>query len=417
MTLRTATAEGTEGSYRMKILEGIRVLDFTQYLAGPTVTRLMAEMGAEIIKIEQAPGGDPARGLPFVIDGRSGYFVQQNRGKQSLCLDLRQPEAGTIIRDLIGKIDVVVENFGPGVMEKRGLAYADLRALNPRLVMASISAYGRESPLSHKTGYDWVAQAFAGIMHMTGAADGPPQPVGLAIADVGSGVHAFSAIGYALFHRERTGEGQWLDIAMIDSLFHMHEINVQAHSLSKGAYIPTRLGGHHPLVAPFGVFKGPSGYLVILSLQLQWKNLCEAMERPDLELDPRFIDGATRAKRQAELIPIVEEWLTRFPNNEAVLDHLERHRVPSAPVLSPADAFNHPYFKARGALREINDPFLGKFMIPGFPLRFSAQPELPDLIAPTLGQHNAEVLANVLGYAPDRITQLAQTGVLVSGNR
>ncbi|MGE3773259.1 MAG: CaiB/BaiF CoA transferase family protein, partial [Gammaproteobacteria bacterium] len=195
----------------MKILDGIRVLDFTQYLAGPTVTRLMAEMGAEIIKIETAPGGDPSRLLPAIRDGRSGYFVQQNRGKQSLCLDLRRPEAQEIVRALVGKVDVVVENFGPGVMEKRGLAYKDLAPLNPRLVMASISAYGRESPLSHKTGYDWVAQAFAGIMHMTGPADGPPMPAGGGIADVSSGVHAFSASGYALFHRERTGQGQRRD--------------------------------------------------------------------------------------------------------------------------------------------------------------------------------------------------------------
>ena len=263
----------------MKMLEGIKVLDFTQYLSGPTVTRLMVEMGAEIIKVEAAPGGDPSRLLPLVVDGRSGYFVQQNRGKQSLCVDLRTPEGIAIVKELVAKVDVVVENFGPGVMEKRGLAWTDLKEINPALIMASISAYGRESPLSHKTGYDWVAQAFAGIMHMTGYADGPPLPAGLSMADVSSGVHAFSAIGYALFHRLRTGIGQWIDIAMVDSLFHMFEIPVQAHTLSKGAYVPHRAGSSHPLVAPFAVFKGPTGYLVILALQLQWRGLCEAMGR------------------------------------------------------------------------------------------------------------------------------------------
>ncbi|MCC7122629.1 MAG: CoA transferase [Gammaproteobacteria bacterium] len=401
----------------MKILEGVRVLDFTQYLAGPTVTRLMAEMGAEIIKVETAPGGDPSRLLPMIRDGRSGYFVQQNRGKQSLCLDLRRPEAQDIVRALVGKVDVVVENFGPGVMEKRGLAYQDLAPLNPRLVMASISAYGRESPLSHKTGYDWVAQAFAGIMFMTGPADGPPMPAGLGIADVSSGVHAFSAIGYALFHRERTGQGQWLDIAMIDSMFHAHEIPLQAHSVTHGAFEPMRAGNRHPLVAPFGVFKGPTGYLVILALQLQWKGLCEAMARPDLEHDPRFVDGTQRAQHQRELDPIIEGWLATFPDNDSVLELLERHRVPSAPVLSPIEAIDHPYFKARGTVRRIEDRILGPMHIPGFPLRFSAQPELPDLVAPLLGEHNTQVLAQVLGYDAARIANLHAAGVLVRGER
>lgn len=400
----------------MNILDGIRVLDFTQYLAGPTVTRLMAEMGAEIIKVESAPGGDPSRLLPMIRDGRSGYFVQQNRGKQSLCLDLRRPEALEIVRALVGTVDVVVENFGPGVMEKRGLAYKDLAALNPRLVMASISAYGRESPLSHKTGYDWVAQAFAGIMHMTGAADGPPMPAGLGVADVSSGVHAFSAIGYALFHRERTGQGQWLDISMIDSMFHMHEIPLQAHAVSGGSFVPKRAGNSHPMVAPFGVFKGPTGYLVILALQLQWKGLCEAMGRPDLEHDPRFVDGTVRAKNQQALTPIIEAWLAGFSDNDTVLDTLEKHRVPSAPVLSPIDALDHPYFAARGTVRRIEDPVLGPMHVPGFPLRFSAQPTVPDLVAPLLGEHNAQVLS-ALGYSAEQITVLQRDGVLARADR
>jgi len=401
----------------MKMLEGIKVLDFTQYLSGPTVTRLMVEMGAEIIKVEAAPGGDPSRLLPLVVDGRSGYFVQQNRGKQSLCVDLRTPEGIAIVKALVAKVDVVVENFGPGVMEKRGLAWADLKAINPALIMASISAYGRESPLSHKTGYDWVAQAFAGIMHMTGYADGPPMPAGLSMADVSSGVHAFSAIGYALFHRLRTGIGQWIDIAMVDSLFHMFEIPVQAHTLSKGAYVPHRAGSSHPLVAPFAVFKGPTGYLVILALQLQWRGLCEAMERLDLEHDPRFATSNVRAANQQELTPIIEEWLTHFATTDEVLERLEQFRVPSAPVLSPVDAIHHPYFRARGTVRDIVDPVLGQFSIPGFPLHFSAQPELPDLVAPLLGEHNRRVLGEMLGYDDAQVAALTAKGVLLQGDR
>ena len=405
------------GANAMMILDGIRVLDFTQYLAGPTVTRLMAEMGAEIIKVELAPGGDPSRGLPFADNGRSGYFIQQNRGKQSLCLDLREPAADKILRELVAKVDVVVENFGPGVMDKRQLSYADLKAIKPDIIMASLSAYGRESPLSHKTGYDWAAQAFAGLMHMTGPAAGPPQPLGIGIADTSSGVHAFSAIGYALFHRGRSGAGQWLDLAMIDCMFHMQDIALQAHTLSNGAYLPMRSGNHHALLCPFGVFKGPSGYLVILALQPQWKNLCAAMDRSDLEHDARFAASNTRAAHQQELIPMIEAWLATFVDNDAVFAHLESHRVPSAPVLSPIEALDHPYFTARGTVRRIEDPIMGALAIPGFPLRFSAQPELPALVAPVLGEHNAQVLEGLLGYSAAEVAELTARGVLQSATR
>lgn len=398
------------------ILEGIRVLDFTQYLAGPTVTRLMAEMGAEIIKIEHAPSGDPSRGLPFIKNGRSGYFVQQNRGKQSVCLDLSKPESKEILFDLVKKVDVMVENYGPGVMERRGLDYAAASKLNPRLVMASVSAFGRVSPLSHRTGYDWIAQAYAGFMHVTGPRDGKPHPVGVGMADVSSGVHAFSAIGYALFHRERTGRGQYLDISMVDTLFHMHEVNVQSISLGDG-WKPGRVGSNHELVAPIGVFKGPEGYIVIMALQLQWPNLCKAMERPDLEHDARFSQPAPRAKNQDELNPLIETWLGTFASDAAALARLEEYRVPCSPVLSPADAPKHEYFEKRGALRTVHDPILGDFMIPGFPLRFSEQPEFADLTAPLLGEHNGRVLDEVLGYSSTRIDDLKRGGVLIQGDR
>lgn len=401
----------------MLILEGVRVLDFTQYLAGPTVGRLMAEMGAEIIKVEIAPAGDPSRGLPIAEDGRSGYFIQQNRGKKSLALDLNHAEADSILRELIAEVDVVLENFGPGVMEKKRLAWPDIKAINPRAIMASISAFGRESPLAHKTGYDWAAQAFAGIMHMTGERDGPPLPVGLGMADVGSGVHAFAAIGYALFHRSQTGEGQWLDISMVDCMFHLHDLAMQGYTLTKGEFRPNRMGAHHELIAPFGVFKGPSGYIVILALQPQWKNVCKAIGREDLIEHPDYAESPVRASNQERVIELIETWMADFPDNDAVIEHLEAHRVPCTLVMDPVDAINHPYFKERGTVRHIVDPVMGELAIPGFPLRFSAQPERPDIVAPTLGQHNAEVLSSMLGYDQERIQTLTDNGVLVARAR
>ena len=398
------------------MLDDVTVLDFTQYLAGPTVTRLMAEMGAHIIKVEQAPSGDPSRALPFIKDGRSGYFVQQNRGKRSLCLDFAKPQALDLLYSLIPTVDIVVENYGPGVLEKRDLDYAALKKLHPKLIMVSISAFGRKSPLSHRVGYDLIAQAFSGIMHMTGEPDGPPQFVGLGMADVSSGVHAFAALGYALYYRDKTGVGQHIDLAMIDALYHMHEVNLQVHSLSGGAYVPQRTGAHHPLVCPVGTFKGPQGWIVILVLDRQWENLCQAMKRPELITDPRYATGPDRATNQKALIATLEAWLQSFPDDAAALRALEEHRVPSAPVMSIVDTIHHEYFHARDMVRTVPDPILGEVTIPGFPLKYSEFPAPPELYAPLLGQHNAAVLHDQLGYSSAQIAVLENAGVLHRGD-
>jgi crotonobetainyl-CoA:carnitine CoA-transferase CaiB-like acyl-CoA transferase len=400
-----------------RIFSGIRVLDFTQYLAGPTVTRFMAELGATVIKVELAPGGDPSRMLPFVKEGRSAYFVQQNRGKKSLCLDLAKPEALELLRALVAKVDVVVENFGPGVLDKRGLGYAELRKLNSGLVMASVSAFGRTGPLAGKVGFDLMAQAFSGICHMTGDPAGPPQFVHAGIADVVTGVHAFGAIAAALFHRDRTGRGQAIDVALVDSLYHAHEANVQVFVQSGGSYVPIRGGSQHPLVGPYGIYRGPEGWIALLVLERQWPAMVAALDRPDLLADPRFATGALRGQNRVELARIIEDWMGTFASDAALLEKLEGHRVPAAPVLSVADTVSHPYFRAREMVRRVPDPILGEVTIPGFPLKFSEFPELPALKAPLLGEHNAEVLREHLGFDDARVRDLFERGVLHSGER
>lgn len=394
------------------MLAGVKVLDFTQYLAGPTATRLMAELGADIIKVEQAPSGDPSRALPFLKDGRSVYFIQQNRGKKSLCVDFNKPESLALVRALIPHVDVVIENYGPGVLEKRGLDYAALRPLNPRLIMCSISAFGRNSPMSHLTGYDYIAQAFSGIMHMTGDPDGPPRFVGVAIADGIAGVSAFAALGYALLHRDRTGQGQYIDISMVDALYHMHSVEVQMFAASKGAYKPMRFGIHHYMSCPQGVFKGPQGYLVILALDRQWPNVARALGKPELINDPRFATAGRRAKHQKELIAMIEAWLQSFPTDDAALQVLAEYRVPAGPVLSIEETITHPYFIARRMVRQVPDRILGEVTIPGFPFKFSAMPEELDLHAPLLGEHNEVVLNQYLGRSQDSIATLYRQGVL-----
>lgn len=407
----------TNESADARMLSGIRVLDFTQYLAGPTVTRFMAELGAEIIKVEQAPGGDPSRILPLVRDGRSIYFVQQNRGKRSLCVDLSKPETVELLRALAAKVDVVVENYGPGVLEKRGLGYADLSKESPALIMASISAFGRTGPLAGKVGFDLMAQAFSGLSHMTGDPSGPPQFVHMGIADVSSGVHAFGAVAAALFHRSRTGRGQWIDVAMVDALYHCHELNVQAYANSGGAYVPLRGGSQHPATGPYGIYRGPQGWIAVLVLERQWPGMAEALGRPELVSDPRFATGALRGQNRAELTRIVESWMQSFPSDAAVLEALERHRVPAAPVLSVADTVSHPYFEAREMIRRVPDRILGEVTIPGFPLKFSEFPELAELHAPLLGEHNAAVLREYLQLDEARIADLFARGVLHSGEK
>ncbi len=399
------------------MLSGIKVLDFTQYLAGPTVTRMMAEMGAEIIKIEIAPSGDPSRLLPTVKEGRSAYFVQQNRGKKSICLDLQEPRAREIVKELVAKVDVVVENFGPGVMKRKGFDYEDFKKINPRLIMASISTFGRKSVLSHKTGFDMIAQAFSGMMHMTGEPDGPPTFVGMALADVGAGVHAFGAIGYALFHRDRTGIGQYIDISMIDVLYHAHDFNVQSYTITNGQFVPKRMGRFHNQMCPAGVYKLPQGWTFILVLDRQWSNMARAMGRPELIDDPLFKTSGDRVKNRDKLNPIVQDWLLSFKDDAAALAALDEFRIPSAPVLSIADTVSHPYFKDRGTIRTVPDPVLGEVTIPGFPLKFSAYPDLPHIEAPLLGQHGDAILSNHLGYSAGEIEELWRSGILHRGDR
>lgn len=398
------------------MLEGYRVLDLSQYLAGAGITRLLAELGPEIIKVELAPHGDPSRFIPWIKDGRSSVFIQNNRGKRSLALDWDTPDGMQIIRELVARCDVVVENFAVGVMARRGLDYEALRVLNPSIIMVSISAYGQDSPWADRPGFDGIIQATAGLMSLNGDPDGPPLPLGFAVADNGTAVHGFAALGYALLHRERTGQGQHVDIAMADVLFGMQDQMAQ-YELSDHAWRPTRYTRYHPSYCPVGVYDLPQGHGYLLVLERQWANLCAAMGRPELVDDPRFSSSTARVANQDVLVPLVQSWLLSFPDNESVIAHCIEHRVPLGEVFESVDAVGHPHFEARRMVRRVPDPVLGEVTMAGFQFKFSAQPELPDLYAPTLGEHNRGVLREVLGYDDETVDELTRRGVLVSGDR
>lgn len=394
-------------------LEGVTVLDFTQYLAGPSCTRLLVEMGADVIKVEYPPYGDPVRPSPPRRNGRSAYHVQQNRGKRSLSVDLTRPEGISLVEDLIPKVDIVVENYSPGVMERRGLGYSRLRELNPQIIMASISGFGQTGPLSEKTAFDFIAQAYSGLMHMTGEPDGPPMLIGAGIADTSTGVHAFAALGYALYRRDRTGEGSHLDIGMVDSMYHMQESAVSGPSMSDGEAVGMRTGRHYAPASPAGIFKGPEGWIVVFALENQIANLWSALGRPELADDSRFRNNRTRLEHRDDLTEIIEDWMTSFESDSDVIAVLEQHRVPCGPVVEPVKlADTHPHFLERGTVREVTDPVAGSMLIPGFPLRFSDAPELPELVAAEVGEHNNAVLGDLLGMDSEVVSALEEDGVL-----
>ena len=347
------------------ILEGYRVLDFTQFLAGPTCTRLMAELGADVIKVELMPNGDPSRSLPFIKNNRSAYYVQQNRGKRSLCIDPKQPEGLAILKRLLAKVDVMIESFSPGVIGRMGLGWEVVRDINPRAVMCSLSAFGQEGELSDQPGFDFIAAAYAGVLDMIGEPDGPPMFVGLAMGDVNAGVHALAGVSMALLHRHKTGQGQYLDISLLDSYYHMHEINLQAHSGSNGEFIPTRSGSQHATVTPLGVFQGKSKYLFVVILPTQWEKFCTMIGRPDLIEDAEMASNEARCRNQERAVKLVQDWLDKQDSDEQIFAKFKQARLAIAPILSVPETMRHPHFVHRQMVREIDDRGFGTFTIPG----------------------------------------------------
>jgi len=397
------------------MLEGVRVLDLTQYLSGPSCTLLMAGLGADVIKVEPGPGGDAARILPVVKGEHSSYFVQQNRGKRSVCVDMRQPAGHELIAALAAECDVLVENYGYGVLEKRGLGPDALRAANPALIYASISTFGRTGSKAHLPGFDLIAQAYAGSTALTGERDGAPLASAAPMGDVGAGMMAFGAISAALYGRVSTGEGQFIDISMVESIFNMHPFAIQGPSQTNGKARLKRTGRHFGAVPPAGTFRGPDGWLAIHVLAGQWSRLCDAADAIDLASVEKFQTPKGRADNRIELLATLERWMQTFASNDELIAHLESHRVPVAPVIDPADAHLDDWYNERGAVTEVRDPHLGSIRVPGFPIHASGVPcRDVEPLAPELGADNASVLAELLGYDQAQIDALVSSGVIAS---
>ena len=402
------------------VLDGYKVLDFTHALAGPTATRLMVEMGAEVIKVEIPPVGDMTHAFPLNRNGRSAFYIQQNRGKKSLFIDIKTPKGLNIIKELIKEVDVLIENFAPGAIGRMGLDYDTVCEINPRLVMCSISAFGQTGPLATRPGYDFIAQALSGVTHVIGEPDRPPSLPGLGIGDVMTGVHGLGAVACALLYREKTGRGQHLDISLLDSYYHCHDLNVQLYSATDGKINPQRSGSHLGAGCPLGIFDGkePDEYIAIACpTNRQWRQLCAAMEREDLARHPDYAGNGDRVRRSAEIIALVNDWIASHDQTQDALDKLDRHRVPFAPVLDIGQTIDHPHHRQRGTVRTLKDAEFGEFDAPGFPFRFSDFPEQLDLsTARFRGEHNAEVLMHYLGYSREDVNALEDEGILVGGH-
>lgn len=399
---------------RKHVLDGVKVIDFSHYVAGPHCTRLMAEAGADVIKIE-ALHGDSSRQLPVMKNGRSGYYIQHNRGKRCLGLDLRTREAQDICHSLIKDADVVVENFTPGVMAKYHMDWAALSKINPDLVMCSISCMGQEGPLARFPGFDYIGQAYSGVMGMTGQVDGPPALSGMAFGDISTGAHAYGAIVSALFHKANGGGGQYLDMSLLDCLFSYHEMNVQVYDASGGAMVPKRSGHQHSFVAPLGLFKCGGRYLIIVAIGPQWVNLCKLLGKEQWLDDPRFADPVIRNQNRDEISAAIEAWLDTIGDlDKAVKILVEDNHVPAAPVLDVPEVMQHPHMVQRGIVQTIDDPKFGKVRIPASPMRFSEFPEPLNLQASGIGEHNAQILMEQLGYSAEDVARLIDEGILGS---
>lgn len=394
------------------LLTGIRILDFTRALAGPTCTRMFAEMGAEVIKIESAPLGDMTRQVSKLKGERSFYHIQHNLNKKSVCVNLRTPEGLSLVKELVPHCDVVVENFRPGVMEAMGLDYESLKNLRHDIILCSISALGQTGPLAKKPGYDYIAQAYSGVTSMIGDPDDAPSIPLVGIGDVSTGVHGAFAIAAALLHRDRTGKGQCLDVSLLDCYYHNHEINVHQYSGSGGEIKPTRGGRHTSYLCPGGVYRGKGGDIMLMAFMHHWADLCAAMQRKDLVGKEGWETDAERIERLDEVVLLVENWMATFPDVPSVIERLEAFDVPCAPVLSVEDTITHPHLLARGTVRSITDPIVGEFKIPGMPIKTSDYAANGDYVAPCLGEHNSEVLRTLLGKSDKDIKNLSDSGVL-----
>ncbi len=391
-------------------LEGVVVLDCTQIMAGPFCTLLLADMGADVIKVENPNGGDDTRrmGPPF-INGWSAAFLAINRNKRSLALNLRSEEGRGVFKALVERADVVVENFRPGAMERLGLGYEGLKNIKPSLIYCSISGFGQTGPYRERGGFDLVAQGMSGLMSVTGTPGGPPVKVGVPITDLTAGMYGAYGTLSAYIHRLRTGEGQQVDMSLLEAgiAYTFWESSVY---FSTGQ-VPGPLGSAHRLSAPYQALRTKDGYINIgAATQPTWEAMCRGIGREELLSDPRFANSGERKKREVELAALLEETFCRESTQHWV-KALGEAGVPCGPINDLEQVYSDPHVRAREMLVELDDAELGVLKNIGIPVKLSLTPGRIRHRAPDLGEHTRDILLQA-GYADDDIAKLRETGAI-----
>jgi crotonobetainyl-CoA:carnitine CoA-transferase CaiB-like acyl-CoA transferase len=393
-------------------LTGIKVVDYSHFLAGPFVSRCLSAMGAEVIKVERPTAGDAGRAHPYFISGQSGYFLQQNMGKQGLCVNVKDKRGLALVHKLVETADVFVENYRPGALTKLGLGYDSLSKINPALVYCSVSAYGHTGPDSAKPGFGLIAEAISGAMAQIGVPGEPPPLFRMPLADMYTGIHGVAAVCAALVGRQKTGKGQHIDMALYDCMVSMHDYAVQCYTLSGGKELPVQTGHDLPHSTVYGVFTARDGYLVIAAqVDDAWKRLAKLIGGDALAADTRFHDPAGRNAHRNEALALVRTWTMAQPSVKACIVALDAAEVPAAPVQNIDGVLADPQIQARGMVIEQDHPVLGRIRMPNLPFRFSDCDITPRSVAPLMGQHNRDIAAG-LGYSPDDIDTMIKDGVL-----
>jgi crotonobetainyl-CoA:carnitine CoA-transferase CaiB-like acyl-CoA transferase len=403
-------------------LQGIRVLDLSRILAGPWCTQVLADLGAEVIKIERPGAGDDTRqwGPPWLRDaaGRetreSAYYLSSNRGKQSVTLDIGRPEGCSVVERLAAKSDVLIENFKTGDLARKGLGYEQIRAINPRIIYCSITGFGQTGPRAQQAGYDYLVQGMGGLMSITGIPDGEPGAgplrVGVAVGDISTGLYAAIGILAALNHRNTSGEGQYIDLALLDTVVGM--MANQGQNFFVGGEVPTRTGAEHPNLAPYRTFATSDGYIIIaVGNDGQFRKLCGVLGLESLVDDPRFRSNADRVRNRHVLAEAIEAKTVAWTMTKLV-DALSAVDVPSGPINNLAQVFADPQVRHRELRVDLPHPLGGQVAGIRNPLRFSSTPASYSQAPPLLGQHTDEVLARIAGLAPEEIARLRASAVI-----
>lgn len=389
-------------------LSGIRVLDLGRFVAGPFCAVLMGDMGAEVIKIELPGRGDDTRSHGVIVNGESSYFVGMNRSKKSLTLDLKSEEGKEIFRRLVRQADVIVENFRPDVMRKLGLQYEILREINPAIIYCGISGFGKDGPYALRPSFDFIAQGMSGLMSVTGFPDRDPVRVGIPISDFVAAIYAAYGILAALVARQRTGQGQEVQISLVDGMVSL--LSFQADKYFGRGEVPERGGNDHGVTSPYGTFKALDGYINIAPAgDLMWERLARALGREDLIQDPRFLTNDLRCQHRMEVNQIITE-ITSKRTMADWIEYLNKAGVPCGPIYNVPQTFADPQIRHQEMVLELEQPS-GRVKTLGFPLKLSRTPAALHRPAPQLGQHTEEILAN-LSYSAAQIKDLRDRGVI-----